>query len=197
MSYKKHLTDSLAISIPDTWEGISWINRICDLLASLPYLNKTLLETGGNDTLIEEWKEIVRSGRERDRIRTELGKEYAPQLFEENAFALQQEWNAIGMKWFLPKFFAKRAYLNKLRLYNASLQEQQVPKLLTELNLYDKHKKIVLEQSAELSTCFGFLGRKNKEKWDDIDCTLKKLPLIYQVVVEYAELTGQPFSKYP
>ncbi len=194
MSYKKHLTDSLAISIPDTWEGISWINRICDLLASLPYLNKTLLETGGNDTLIEEWKEIVRSGRERDRIRTELGKEYAPQLFEENAFALQQEWNAIGMKWFLPKFFAKRAYLNKLRLYNASLQEQQVPKLLTELNLYDKHKKIVLEQSAELSTCFGFLGRKNKEKWDDIDCTLKKLPLIYQVVVEYAELTGQPFS---
>ena len=47
---------------------------------------------GGNTDLIEEWKDIVLSGRKRDQLQAELGKEYAPQILGENAFALQQEW---------------------------------------------------------------------------------------------------------
>ena len=35
-------------------------------------------------------------------------------------------------------------------------------------NAYQKNNKIIQEQSSELSSSFGFLGRKNKEKWDDI-----------------------------
>ncbi len=62
---------------------------------------------GGNTDLIEEWKDIVLSGRKRDQLQAELGKEYAPQILGENAFALQQEWKAIELKWFLPKFFCQ------------------------------------------------------------------------------------------
>ena len=35
---------------------------------------------GGNTDLIEEWKDIVLSGRKRDQLQAELGKEYAPQI---------------------------------------------------------------------------------------------------------------------
>ena len=96
---------------------------------------------GGNTDLIEEWKDIILSGRKRDQLQAELGKEYAPQILGENAFALQQEWKAIELKWFLPKFFAKRSYLKKLRLYNTSLQAVQIPSLLEKLNAYQKNNK--------------------------------------------------------
>ncbi|WP_276806896.1 DUF3320 domain-containing protein [Bacteroides stercorirosoris] len=192
---RKVLSSNLGIAIPDSWTGINWMSKISDLLLSIPYLNKSLLEIGGNANLIEEWKDIILAGSERDRIQTELYKDYIPQILEENAFILQQEWKAIEMKWFLPRFFAKRSYLKKLRLYNASLQEEQIPKLLEKLNLYDRNNKIVQEQSSELSSLFGFLGRKNKEKWEDITSILEKIPMIYRTLVEYSEIARQPFAE--
>lgn len=192
---RKFLSENLELSIPDSWKGINWMRKVSDLLLTIPYLNKPLLEIGGNADLIEEWKEIVLSGLERDRLQTELGKDYAPQILVENAFLLQQEWKAIEMKWFIPKFFAKRSYLKKLRLYNARLQTEQIPSLLEALSVYQEKNRIIQEQSAELSSFFGFLGRKNKEKWDDIATILNILPMIYSALVEYTEIAEQPFTE--
>ena len=192
---RKSLSNNLGISIPDSWEGINWMSKISDLLLSIPYLNKSLLEISGNANLIEEWKDIILSGRERDRMQTELGKNYAPQILQENVFILQQEWKAIEMKWFLPKFFAKRSYLKKLRLYNTSLQAAQIPGLLERLDAYQKNNKIVQEQSSELSSFFGFFGKKNKERWDDITSILESLPMIYSALMDFAEIIQQPFTE--
>ena len=171
------------------------MGKISNQLLSIPYLNKTLLEIGGNTDLIEEWKDVVLFGRKRDQLQAELGKEYALQILEENAFTLQQEWKDIEMKWFLPKFFAKRSYLRKLRLYNTNLQAMQIPSLLEKLNAYQNNNKVIQEQSSELSSSFGFLGRKNKEKWNDIDSILKSLPTIYNTLSEYAAIVQQPFAE--
>ena len=192
---RKLLSNSLGISIPDNWDGINWMGKISNQLLSIPYLNKTLLEIGGNTDLIEEWKDVVLFGRKRDQLQAELGKEYALQILEENAFTLQQEWKDIEMKWFLPKFFAKRSYLRKLRLYNTNLQAMQIPSLLEKLNAYQNNNKVIQEQSSELSSSFGFLGRKNKEKWNDIDSILKSLPTIYNTLSEYAAIVQQPFAE--
>lgn len=191
-TYRKSVSSSLGISIPDSWNGIDWMSKISNLLASVPYLNKVLLEMGGNADLMREWKNVTQLGRERDKLQIELGKDYASEILEENAFTLQREWKAIEMKWFLPKFFATRSFLKKLRLYNAGLQAEQIPGLLEKLNAYQKKNKIIQEQSAELSSSFGFLGRKNKEKWDDIAAVLDILPMIYSTLVEYAEMVQQP-----
>ena len=51
------------------------MGKKCNQLLSIPYLNKTLLEMGGNTDLIEEWKDIILSGRKRDQLQAELGKE--------------------------------------------------------------------------------------------------------------------------
>lgn len=192
---RKLLSNNLGISIPDSWNGMQWMSKISSLFISIPYLNRTLLEMGGNASLIEEWKELVLSGHERDRLQAELGKDYATEILEENAFALQQEWKAIETKWIIPKFFAKHSYLKKLRLYNASLQTAQIPTLLERLNAYQKHNKIVRDQASELSSYFGFLGRKNKENWNDIGATLEILPKIYSTIAEYAELVQQSFAE--
>ena len=101
------------------------MGKICNQLLSIPYLNKTLLEMSGNTDLIEEWRDVVLSVVNEISYKLNWVKSMHLKFWEKNAFALQQEWKAIELKWFLPKFFAKRSYLKKLRLYNTSLQAVQ------------------------------------------------------------------------
>ena len=182
-------SDNWNFVIPDSWEGIELMVQMSSRLVAIPYLNKSLLELGGKEELIGEWQEIISSGQERDRILAELSKDYAPEILEENVFTLQQEWKAIEMKWFLPKYFAKRSYLKKLRFYSPSLQETKIPNLLDQLGTYQKQNKIVQEHSSELQSLFGHLGRRNKEKWDEITSILSAIPGVYQNLLEYARLT--------
>lgn len=182
-------SDNWDFVIPDSWEGIKLMAQMSSRLVAIPYLNKGLLELGGKEELIGEWQEITNSGQERDRILAELSKDYAPEILDENVFTLQQEWKAIEMKWFLPKYFAKRSYLKKLRFYSPSLQETKIPNLLDQLGTYQKQNKIVQEHSSELQSLFGHLGRRNKEKWDEITSILSAIPGVYQNLLEYARLT--------
>ena len=182
-------SDNWDFVIPDSWEGIELMAQMSSRLVAIPYLNKGLLELGGKEELIGEWQEIINSGQERDRILAELSKDYAPEILDENVFTLQQEWKAIEMKWFLPKYFAKRSYLKKLRFYSPSLQETKIPNLLDQLGTYQKQNKIVQEHSSELQSLFGHLGRRNKEKWDEITSILSAIPGVYQNLLEYARLT--------
>ncbi|MCD7849295.1 MAG: hypothetical protein LUH63_05875 [Parabacteroides sp.] len=82
-----------------------------------------------------------------------------------------------------------------MRLYNAKLQESEIPVLLSHLGSYQKYSKIVQEHSSELVTLFGHLGRKNKEKWEDIASALSAIPEIYKTLLEYAQLTQRPLSE--
>lgn len=188
-------SSSLGLSVPDNLTGIEWMAQMSSLLTSIPYLNNSLLRVSGNTELMEEWRTIVWSGQERDKLRADICQEYAPEILDENVFILRQEWEAIQQKWFLPKFFTKRSYLKKLKLYNANLHEELIPDLLQKLGNYQKHYKTVLEQSDELASLFGFSGRKNKEKWDDIILILDKLPSIYSGMSAYAQMTQMPLTE--
>ena len=107
---------------------------------------------------------------------------------------LQQKWNAVEAMWFLPKFFAKRSYIKKIRFYNASLQENQIQGFLNKLATYHKQNKIVCERSLELADTFAFLGRKDKEKWDDILDTLNLAPKLYQMLLNHAQMNKISFT---
>lgn len=191
---KNFFKSQLALVIPNTLDGIVWMRKMCEALIVNPLLNKSILELCGNDELINEWKKIIETGRQRDKLKVELSQKYKPEILEENVFTLQQEWQVIDLKWFLPKFFAKRSFLKKLRFYNIELQEDEIPDLLEKIFIYQRCNKFVSEQSMELAKCFGFFGRRNKEKWDDIDLILINAPKIYQALIEYSEIIQQPFA---
>ncbi len=107
---------------------------------------------------------------------------------------MRQEWKGINEKWFLPKFFAKRSYLKKLKIYRTDLQEKHVSKLLEQLVNYQQLDKKLQEQSDELFRIFGYLGRKGKENWDEIEVVLELLPYINQLFLSYAQETNLSYS---
>lgn len=49
--------------------------------------------------------------------------------------ALSAEWNEVNSKWFIPKFFAKKSFLNKVKVYGG-VGEQTLPTMLTDISNY-------------------------------------------------------------
>lgn len=81
--------------------------------------------------------------------REELLKNNTPAIFNEDADELYTEWRKAKAKWFIPRFFAKRAFLNRLRTFNQYIVENEVDSLISSLDKYKKlHKQIVDTQNA-------------------------------------------------
>lgn len=76
-------------------------------------------------------------------LREQILKDNSENILNENPDALYQEWRQIRAKWFLPRFFAKRSFLSRLRQYNPYIIEADVDKLISDLETYAKqHAKI-------------------------------------------------------
>lgn len=69
-------------------------------------------------------------------------------ILSTDAKALYDEWRSVKAKWFIPRFFAKRNFIGKLREYNKHISEQEVDGLFDNLLSYaEKHERIVRLQT--------------------------------------------------
>jgi DNA polymerase III delta prime subunit len=185
MKSKEFFSEQLSLPIPDTTVGMAWMMTMASLLPKLPVLNKQIMEIVGNEALLTEYMTVIVSGKERDDIRTELSRDFSLDVLNENAQALQQTWKAIETKWFIPKYFAKHSYLKRLKKYNANLQECYIADFLEKLNTYQQQQQLIDAQPQDLADIFGSLGRKGKEKWDEIHTSLKQASNLYKVLLDY------------
>ncbi|MCQ2299043.1 MAG: DUF4011 domain-containing protein [Bacteroidales bacterium] len=81
--------------------------------------------------------------------REELLKNNTPTIFNEDADELYTEWRKAKAKWFIPRFFAKRSFLNRLRSFNQYIVENEVDTLISSLAEYTKlHKQIADTQNT-------------------------------------------------
>lgn len=62
---------------------------------------------------------------------------------------LRDEWRRVKSKWFIPRYFAKKNYLAKLRLYNKYISEVEVEPLLDKLAAYDSRRRFI----EDVGTC--------------------------------------------
>ncbi|MBF1559512.1 MAG: DNA helicase, partial [Prevotella salivae] len=82
-------------------------------------------------------------------IKAELLRDCKDGVLAQNGEALYNEWRAIKAKWFLPRFFAKRTFIKKLKQFNSLIIEQEVDALLSNLLNYQLlHKEITTIQDA-------------------------------------------------
>ena len=80
------------------------------------------------------------------------------EFFNENAEELRISWREIKAKWFIPRFFAKRSFLRRLKQYNQYIREQEVDSLINQFAIYQKqHEEIeqirqILKQYFDIET---------------------------------------------
>ena len=184
---KIFFSDKTGIDVsPDNFKGYDWMSRISDVMLSLKVLNKPLLEITKSEDLLQEWEEIVACGKERDRAKYNVLKDFKKEILQENVLELRQKWEDINQKFFLTKFFAMRTYLKHLRMYSQHVNESQIPELLDNLENFHCQEKTVAEHDKELSDTFGFFGHKDNEKWDVILDALHNADVLYHLLIIYS-----------
>ena len=76
-------------------------------------------------------------------------------LLQQDAKALYDQWRAVKAKWFIPRFFAKRSYLNDLRRYNPYITSEGVDALLDNLLRYSQKHNAIEQLRWALHTGLG------------------------------------------
>ena len=82
----------------------------------------------------------------------------SPAILSEDARGLFDEWRKARSKWFLPRYFAKRSFMKKLRGFNPYVMECDVDELLSDLMKYRHHHdeierlRVVLRDLLEMET---------------------------------------------
>ncbi|MCR5078149.1 MAG: DUF4011 domain-containing protein, partial [Prevotella sp.] len=82
-------------------------------------------------------------------IRGGLERNWKSEIFNEDAHALYDEWRAARAQWFLPRFFAQRKFIKRLRQFNELIINQDIEFFLLKFLEYaEKHAEIVRVQTA-------------------------------------------------
>lgn len=121
-------------------------------LASEASLRKSILESVDIINAAEDNYELLSTARQK---REELLRDNSPEIFTLDADQLYREWRSIKAKWFVPRYFAKRAFLNKLREYNPYVVENEVDTLIESLADYLKLHRQILATQTSIGKYFG------------------------------------------
>ncbi|MCF0236402.1 MAG: DUF4011 domain-containing protein, partial [Bacteroidaceae bacterium] len=103
------------------------IQRYLDALAAL---SKQLPL---NQLAIGNWAEVVTANRRFIAQRRLLLQTMQPSALQQSAQALQAEWVEIEDKWFLPRYFARRAFVRKVRSFCLSATAESIPQTIQHL----------------------------------------------------------------
>lgn len=110
-----------------------------------------------------------------DELREEILRNNTAEIFHLNAEELYQSWRNVNAKWFLPRYFAKRQFLQALRQYNKFISEAEVANLTAQLSAYQKKHSEVERIRQILEKNFGITLEENKMPEENIlaDCQVK------------------------
>lgn len=89
--------------------------------------------------------------------REELLRDNTAEIFTLDVDELYKEWRSIKSKWIIPRFFAKRSFLDRLRNYNQYIVESEVDSLISSLSDYLKLYKQIAEAQGVIGKFFDRL----------------------------------------
>ena len=88
-------------------------------------------------------------------LRDRILKDNNEQLLETDGNQLRDEWRAIKAKWFLPRLFAKKSYVKRMRAYNPYVTEEEIDGLMDRLTDYQERHRRILPVQEVMRKYFG------------------------------------------
>ena len=170
----------------DSMEELEDLLKFTAALQNAHVIGAKMMDLAANQHLKKEFTELVTAGRKRDMLKQQLKRHNLESVLDIPAANLLQEWSGILQKWFIPRFFAKRSFMGKIRVYNQALKPTDVEELLNNVETYQKNAKVVEDQLEELKGAFGYLVSDHKQDWTKIEQSYNAAPVIIQFLLNYA-----------
>ena len=124
-----------------------------------PILKRSIRSVTAKKALKDDWENAISEGKERDCLKQELLKNSNEEILEIDTKAYKREWYDIQTKWFIPKFFAERTFMKKLRYYKSNVISNEVSSLLDMISSFQKCKSVVDNYTADFVESFGLYGK--------------------------------------
>ena len=136
------LLSCLSDTLPDSSELLfNGLKLLCNI-SKFPILNSCILDTAFDETRCKELAVACEEIKQRNELYNSLSHDNRPEFFDEDVLSLLKTWSEIQGKWFLPKFFDTRSFINKLRFFNKSINKENVEEILENILRYQKISNI-------------------------------------------------------
>lgn len=95
-------------------------------------------------------------------LRDQLLRDNAPALLEQDARELYDEWRKAKAKWFVPRFFAKRNFVKRMRAYNPYITAESLDSLTNDLLTYSEKHSCIEKMRSYLLRYFGINSKQDE-----------------------------------
>ena len=184
---KDRYTEMWGFPVQETSQGLLFAGKLQEFLNGLIFFSKELFLLSLDGLKLQNLKEVVEAGKERDEKKKELVKSYTSAVLQLDAVELKKEWSEINGKWFIPRYFAKKSYLKKKSVYKLDFSESDLLNIIQVIDACNKYDEIIKPAYDELSQLFGILAYYGKEQWDIMMDIIEKVPIVIELANELSE----------
>ena len=176
------LTEIFGADLEDSERSLRLGIDLLSEISASPLMHSSVVAIAFDEHQIAQLRSIWEHMKHRDELRAMLTADCREEFLEIDALSLLQEWKAIEDSWFLPRFFASRSYLKKIRFYSEKLQAQTVAGYLERVLEYQKEVKHCAGESGGIHQ---LLGRSLSTT--ELGSLLDYLPRLVKAVEAFAE----------
>ena len=192
-SYIQALSDANGLSLPLSVKGLWLTERLATALANVAYINGDTLSIAQDPARLTPCRQIIATGKQRDAKAAEISSQYTPQMLSMNVATLKEDWTKATNKWFIPRYFAKRKVVKKLKGFRSDIKSDDMPGLITLLEEHQQLAASVAAQQGNLTAVFGPLATPGAQQWDQMEYSLQQAPVIQAILSE----AGTPTAYIP
>ena len=185
---KGKFLDCWKFDIQENNAGVDWVKRFIEFLLTLPYFASELFKLTIDGRRLQQTKEAVEAGAKKEQLTKDLTSTYTKEVMKIDVDQLENKWNEITDKWFLPRFFAKRSFFKKMNAYKAGFDESDIEAIITEMKQYANHEETLKVVQDDLPRLFGKLAFYGKEQWVSMNDILDKMSVLTELIEELSEI---------
>ncbi|MDR1680500.1 MAG: DUF3320 domain-containing protein [Prevotellaceae bacterium] len=160
-----------------TKQQTATIVEIVKTLLHIPELTPALLTHERLHEILDDYKNVVLHGKERDKFKESILTLFAEEVLSLPARRLLSEWNTSENKWFLPKYFKQRNIKKQLSLHASGRPEFDVKNILNLIIKFQEEDRFIA-QYHDLPLLFGRFAGKGKEDWTAVEQIITDCELI-------------------
>ena len=143
-------------------------DRYTKYISQLNQLNAALqleLKTDADIQWLVMFANYLNTEKDRDQLQDSILASYRPEILNLDVNAYWNEWNNIKAQWFLPRYFAKKKYIQSLQYYGP-IFESNIEPTLQQVGNFQAMNRQLNTQSEELMAYAHANGFSHQERLD-------------------------------
>ena len=164
------------------------VTDIIDKLLNIPELTSALLISPQLNETLDEYKNVCKHGKNRDRLKQSLLSKFTEGVLSINAKKMLFDWNQTLNKWFIPRFFGQRSIKKQLIGYATSqLINDQISSTLEDIIEFQSEQGYLKKYEDNMPLYFKKYGRNGTADWETIEQIITDTSVINSLILEHTK----------